>query len=292
LKLRRSYENSKLLLTVSIVCISIVLAFASAALAGGAKVEVCHIPPDDPDNYHTIKVGVKAAQAHLGHGDLLKPCDTHAEIVCNDNDACTIDAFNKNGVCNNSEEVQCDNPENLCQVNHRCHPVDGCLYDEVICNASDPCIAASICDPNDGECVTTDATCAENEVCEPGIGCVQPTTDAGLLLGFEFIIGNVIGLIFINVETPWLTDPTWFLDVNIRGLNGGPAFHGMQRLAVVDGEVFPSPEVFPEVTFIWTADEVGRVVNEVYTTCIQVIHIVNGQEMFVGDEKCLSAGPF
>ena len=41
----------------------------------GAKVEICHVPPDNPDNAHTISVGSEDAVAdHLGHGDTEGPC--------------------------------------------------------------------------------------------------------------------------------------------------------------------------------------------------------------------------
>jgi hypothetical protein len=41
---------------------------------GAAKVTICHIPPGNPDNAHTITVGAPAVPAHLAHGDTLGPC--------------------------------------------------------------------------------------------------------------------------------------------------------------------------------------------------------------------------
>ena len=38
------------------------------------KVLVCHIPPGNPGNAHTIRVGSAAVKAHLAHGDDLKSC--------------------------------------------------------------------------------------------------------------------------------------------------------------------------------------------------------------------------
>jgi hypothetical protein len=38
------------------------------------KVMICHIPPGNPANAHTIIVGKKAVQAHLDHGDVLGAC--------------------------------------------------------------------------------------------------------------------------------------------------------------------------------------------------------------------------
>ena len=38
------------------------------------KVTLCHIPPGNPANAHTISVGAPAVPAHLAHGDYLGPC--------------------------------------------------------------------------------------------------------------------------------------------------------------------------------------------------------------------------
>lgn len=38
------------------------------------KVTICHRPPGNPDNAHTISVGAPAVPAHLAHGDTLGPC--------------------------------------------------------------------------------------------------------------------------------------------------------------------------------------------------------------------------
>jgi hypothetical protein len=42
--------------------------------AGDAKVAVCHIPPGNPANQHTIHVGPAAVNAHLAHGDKVGAC--------------------------------------------------------------------------------------------------------------------------------------------------------------------------------------------------------------------------
>jgi len=41
---------------------------------GTTKVTICHIPPGNPSNAHTITVGAPAVPAHLAHGDTLGPC--------------------------------------------------------------------------------------------------------------------------------------------------------------------------------------------------------------------------
>ena len=48
----------------------------AAAGAGEEKVTICHIPPGNPDNAHTVTVGAPAVPAHLAHGDTLGECFT------------------------------------------------------------------------------------------------------------------------------------------------------------------------------------------------------------------------
>lgn len=43
--------------------------------AGREKVVICHMPPGNPDNRHTITVSEAAVEAHLAHGDVLGECD-------------------------------------------------------------------------------------------------------------------------------------------------------------------------------------------------------------------------
>jgi hypothetical protein len=42
---------------------------------GDGKVTICHRPPGNPSNAHTISVSVNAVPAHLGHGDICGPCE-------------------------------------------------------------------------------------------------------------------------------------------------------------------------------------------------------------------------
>lgn len=39
------------------------------------QVTICHVPPGNPDNAHTIVVGAAAVNAHLAHGDFEGECD-------------------------------------------------------------------------------------------------------------------------------------------------------------------------------------------------------------------------
>ena len=42
-------------------------------------VTLCHIPPGNPDNAHTLTVGAPAVNAHLRHGDRLGACEGSSE---------------------------------------------------------------------------------------------------------------------------------------------------------------------------------------------------------------------
>ncbi len=42
--------------------------------SSGNKVVICHIPPDNPENAHTIQIAGPAAPAHLAHGDYPGEC--------------------------------------------------------------------------------------------------------------------------------------------------------------------------------------------------------------------------
>ena len=62
-----------------------------AAAAPKVKVQVCHIPPGNPDNFHTITISENALPAHLAHGDSAGACNDLCATLCNDDDICTID---------------------------------------------------------------------------------------------------------------------------------------------------------------------------------------------------------
>jgi hypothetical protein len=49
-------------------------AASSAKTCKPPKIAVCHVPPGNPANAHTICIGRAALKAHLGHGDPLGGC--------------------------------------------------------------------------------------------------------------------------------------------------------------------------------------------------------------------------
>lgn len=71
------------------------MVLCSAATVYGAsqgKVDICHIPPGNPANAHTINVSVNAVPAHLAHGDTLGACGGGGEF-------CPGDCVPLDGLC-------------------------------------------------------------------------------------------------------------------------------------------------------------------------------------------------
>jgi len=61
------------------------------------KVTLCHIRHGNHKKFRTIKVGKKAAEKHLKHGDLEGPCSDHCETLCDDGNICTLNLCADNG---------------------------------------------------------------------------------------------------------------------------------------------------------------------------------------------------
>jgi hypothetical protein len=56
------------------------MALSSTSATQGHKTTICHIPPGNPGNAHTITVGNPAVPAHLAHGDYIGACLAHGEM--------------------------------------------------------------------------------------------------------------------------------------------------------------------------------------------------------------------
>jgi Fungal cellulose binding domain/Putative metal-binding motif len=142
------------------VCIG-VLAFGWCSSAAAAPIKVCHVPPGNPSNFHTISVGLGALLAHLAHGDALGPCNANCTTLCNDSNICTIDDFG------NCEDVGCPSPHPSVD----CDDGIACTVDT--CDASDGCVST----PNDGVC-GDDVDCTVDS-CNESAGCMSiPDDDA------------------------------------------------------------------------------------------------------------------
>jgi len=163
------------------VWVPLAAAFLSAVPAMPAmakpapKVEICHIPPGNPANAHTIKVSGNAIKAHLKHGDYIGPCEPLCEETCDDGNACTTDECDAGECvhsavdCNDGNQCTADscNPEtggceSLALAGEPCTDQDGsaCTLDSGVCSATGDCELTAIPD-----CCESDAECADADLC-------------------------------------------------------------------------------------------------------------------------------
>ena len=142
----------------------------SSAAAGGAKVEICHVPPGNPANFHTITVSENAMAAHLEHGDVAGACNALCAALCDDGNACTIDDAadcEENGCPSDRAPVDC-NDGNECTADS-CDPASGCANAPrtgEACDDGQACSGPDTCDAN-GACVGTpiDGCCLSDDQC-------------------------------------------------------------------------------------------------------------------------------
>ncbi|MDY7092079.1 MAG: hypothetical protein SX243_03820 [Acidobacteriota bacterium] len=146
------------LFTLAVLALAVTPAWA-------AKQTICHFPPGNPANFHTITVGDKAVDAHVAnHGDLVGSCLANCEAICDDGNACTIDVEPNPDQCvcaaEPRDEVDCDDG-NQCTAD-ACDATNGtCLNDPGPLNGA-------TCDDDDG--ATTGEACYEGS-CDPPCPC-------------------------------------------------------------------------------------------------------------------------
>lgn len=159
--------------TSLVLLIALFALTASAAWAGDAKVQVCHVPPGNPANFHTITISENALQAHLGHGDLAGACFAHCDTLCSDGNACTIDACDASERCISTHPpVNCDDSK-LCTTDS-CDPATGCANVAKTCLDNNLC-TVDACDPVTGSCVAPPVFCPAGQSCNPANGnCAAP----------------------------------------------------------------------------------------------------------------------
>ncbi len=139
------------------------LALGTPAWAGNAKVQVCHVPPGNPGNFHTITISDNALPAHLAHGDLLGSCNSHCDQLCDDGNACTIDACDGPDHCALTHPPVDCNDGNLCTIKS-CNPATGCSTTPKTCVDGNLCTVDS-CDPLTGACVFPPVSCPAGQSC-------------------------------------------------------------------------------------------------------------------------------
>lgn len=155
--------------------IIIIVSFVSIAYAGKKKVTICHYPPGNPNNSHTITVSEKALRAHLAHGDVIGECPTgcQADNECDDGNLCTDDICLPGGECENPP-VDCDDG-NPCTSND-CDPTIGCLSTPVNgeeCDDGNDCTEGDVCTGSVCQGIAISGCCLSNSACDDGDPCTD-----------------------------------------------------------------------------------------------------------------------
>lgn len=126
-------KNPVLILGLTLVGFGICISMPQTAAAGNTRVDICHIPPDNPDNFHTITVNEKAVDDHLAHGDLTGSCFENCEALCDDGNACTQDVVSSPDQCicqvAPGPAVSCDDSDPC--TTDSCDVVTGCSSDAI-----------------------------------------------------------------------------------------------------------------------------------------------------------------
>lgn len=151
------------------VLVSALAALAGAPAQAANKVQVCHIPPGNPENVHTITVSENALPAHLAHGDLAGTCNANADVLCDDGNACTIDAMDEQTETCLADHPPVDCDDGLLCTSDSCDPTNGCQTAPIICNDGDNC-TVDACNPTDGQCTGTPIECGPLGVCIAATG--------------------------------------------------------------------------------------------------------------------------
>jgi len=204
------------------------VAMPESAFAGSPKFDVCHFPPGNPENYHTIKISENALDAHVAHGDLIGACDAGCAVLCDDGNACTIDDTGDclvNGCPTTPEAVDCSD-ESAC-TDDSCDPGTGCVNEVVVCET-----AGDVCNESTGVC---DQACAQiREHCDPNSAVLQTVCGAGVQaldqnnaanrISYVTFVGSTNSVVLNHcVDGSDFSGDTWEVssDTNLCGLPGG-----------------------------------------------------------------------
>jgi len=157
-----------LLMAVLVVC--------TATAAQAAKIEICHRPPGNPGNWHTITINDTAWSAHQAHGDLIGSCVSNCGTLCDDGNKCTIDFVPSSTecLCQAAPRPAVDCSDGLACTTDSCDPTQGCANTPVVCQAPDRC-TASVCSEPGGTCQNTPVACPTGQACNPSTGACEGT---------------------------------------------------------------------------------------------------------------------
>ncbi|MBT8275802.1 MAG: hypothetical protein KJO39_06655 [Bacteroidia bacterium] len=88
----------KVILILSILCIGLISIAGIRSSEEGPKITICHIPPGNPENAHSITISINALPAHLAHGDSEGACE--AQCTLETDPECYCELFPNDPACN------------------------------------------------------------------------------------------------------------------------------------------------------------------------------------------------
>ncbi len=151
----------------------------------GAKVAICHIPPGNPANAHTIVVSENAVPAHLAHGDSIGVCagdcdECTTDADCDDGAFCTGQETCEAGSCVAGTAPDCGMLSDDCNLGICDEQADQCVAEPT--NEGGGCDDGLWCTKVDecagGQCIGTGETCLGQYCDEDTDTCVDCMTDA------------------------------------------------------------------------------------------------------------------
>lgn len=241
----KNLVGSAFLVTAVVVCVGM-------TVQAGDKVTICHVPPGNPANHHTITVSVNALQAHLDHGDLAGSCLTNCQELCGDEDACTVDCDLTTEACIAAPRpaVDCDDGAG-CTVDS-CDPASGCTYAPLVCpDEDDNACTVTPCIDSGGEpdCSFPPINVTDGEVCDDGDhDTTNDRCEAGICVGDPSGPCTPEEILFdedFQADPGWTTmepqnlrwDPAGFYRVRVND-DGNPRWAFSPSFDRIDNECF------------------------------------------------------
>jgi hypothetical protein len=88
----------KVILLLALTSVTLITLSAMRSENEGPKVTICHIPPGNPENAHSITISINALPAHLAHGDSEGACEAQCTLETDPECYCAL--FPNDPACN------------------------------------------------------------------------------------------------------------------------------------------------------------------------------------------------